>query len=951
MATQPRESLWGIGWNSLGEIGNGTTNNATAPVEIVTTNVTAVAAGYDHSLFLETNGSLWVVGYNGNGQIGLGATNDITVPVELVASNVAAISTSSLHSLFRMNDTSLWGMGYNAYGQLGNGTNTAAYTPIEILSNGVARVAAGDGHSLFLMTNGSLWAMGYNAAGQLGNGTTNDSNVPLMIVASNIIAIAAGQNYSLFLSNDLSLWAMGDNHGGAFGNGTSNSSSVPVLITNGVTAISAGAGHSMLIMTNGSMWATGYNAQGQVGAGFYSTNYPYGITNLTEIETSNVVAVSAGLDFSVYVKSDGSLWGAGDNSQHQLDTAAGSQVNHPVEVIFSNVFTAAAGGYHTMFLAAPTPSFPQIGVLDGTNAIVNYQTNAVDFGAVGLNQTGPIVIFTVTNLGGQMLNLSGIDVPAGYALVSNLVTVPGRGNGTFSVQLNTTAVGTNAGSVVITNNDSANNPFVFPVTGTITTAATATLTLLASPTNGGVATGGGVFPVGSMQTATATPASGYQFVCWTSNGTGTNSPLSVLLNTNLTITANFTPVESRITLTVLTNGNGAVLPVFNGKIVPKGSSHALTATAGHGSFFAGWTGSLTTNKSPLSFKVPATMILQANFVTNPFVPIQGVFNGLFSETNGVTEQTAGMLKGLTVNLKGYYSGVLLLNGGSHAINGYFDATGRATNHISRPAKQGGPLTVILNAVDLNPPPQVIGTVSNSAWVSDLVADRATNTLPALEYTLLMPPTTNNAPPTNSPGGDGFALITNYTGTAKNPALAAAKITGALADGTTFSQTVPVSQDGYVPVYASLYGGTGLLQGWINLDLTNTSGTSLTWIHPQRATGLYRNGFTNVLLTNQILLSPWTNPPGASIALLTNLVMADKISDTNVAGLPVQTGTDGKISAATVTGAINPKTGYFTVIIGKGDARTLGYGAILLNATNGGGYFLTKTNAQSIKLSP
>ena len=119
-----------------------------------------------------------------------------------------------------------------------------------------------------------------------------------------------------------------------------------------------------------------------------------------------------------------------------------------------------------------------------------------------------------------------------------------------------------------------------------------------------------------------------------------------------------------------------------------------------------------------------------------------------------------------------------------------------------------------------PPPQVTGTVSGTnmgSVVANLTADRAANTLPSAQYTLLIPPDTNNSPPDSSPGGDGYALIANDAGTAK--------ITGALADGTAFSQSVPVSQDGYVPIYANLYSSKGLLLGWINLDLTNTPGVA------------------------------------------------------------------------------------------------------------------------------
>ena len=213
--------------------------------------------------------------------------------------------------------------------------------------------------------------------------------------------------------------------------------------------------------------------------------------------------------------------------------------------------------------------------------------------------------------------------------------------------------------------------------------------------------------------------------------------------------------------------------------------------------------------------------------------------------------------------------------------------------------------------------------------------------------MLFLPDTNNAPPANSPGGDGYALITNKAGTVT--------ITGALADGTALSQTVPVAQDGYVPIYANLYSSKGLLLGWINLDLTNTAGVSLTWIHPGTTSGLYKNGFTNVLLTNQVLLSPWTNSTG-NFDDLTNLLTFETITDTNtvITNIAVNVTAAGKMTETgtkTVIGSITPKTGLLTVTIGSGASKETGRGAILLNAANGGGYFLTKTNAGAVILQP
>jgi hypothetical protein len=311
-----------------------------------------------------------------------------------------------------------------------------------------------------------------------------------------------------------------------------------------------------------------------------------------------------------------------------------------------------------------------------------------------------------------------------------------------------------------------------------------------------------------------------------------------------------------------------------------------------------------------------------------------------------------MLKGLTISRNGSYSGTVLINGGSHAISGKFNLAGQAISHISRPPGQGGPVAVTMTLNWNISPPQLTGIVAGtntnqSGWEADLTAFYASNALPPAAYTMLIPPDNDNAPPCLSPGGYGYALITNQAGTAR--------ITGALADGTAFNQTVPVSQDGYVPVCANLYAGKGLLLGWINLELTNAEASNisgLTWIRPSRASGRYTNGFNNVLPGNQVLLSLWTNSPNSVLANLTNLSMRDTINDTNVlANMAVTTTAAGKVNGPLVIGAINLKTGQFKVTVGSGANKTNGCGAILLSEGAGGGYFLTKTNAQSIQLGP
>ena len=65
-----------------------------------------------------------------------------------------------------------------------------------------------------------------------------------------------------------------------------------------------------------------------------------------------------------------------------------------------------------------------------------------------------------------------------------------------------------------------------------------TLTLMASPSNGGSVSGGGQYNEGNQASISASAASGYQFVKW-SDGV-TNASRTVTVNADLTLTAEFT---------------------------------------------------------------------------------------------------------------------------------------------------------------------------------------------------------------------------------------------------------------------------------------------------------------------------------------------------------------------------------------------------------------------------
>jgi hypothetical protein len=328
--------------------------------------------------------------------------------------------------------------------------------------------------------------------------------------------------------------------------------------------------------------------------------------------------------------------------------------------------------------------------------------------------------------------------------------------------------------------------------------------------------------------------------------------------------------------------------------------------------------------------------LTAIFLTNFFPAIAGTYNGLFYPASGVRAENSGMLYNLVLRNTGAFTGQLLTAATNYHFATNFDSSGNAAFNL-------GALNVALtlNTATL----QIIGTVSGSRFSANLIGDLASKVLQPTSYTLLLSPTAGVS--AVSPPGDGFALVSNKAGIVT--------LSGALADGTSYSQAVPVSANGDVPVYASLYTktastNTGLLLGWINLTNLEAAAptNALTWIKkPSRATMLYTNGFTNIL---SVRGGVWVAPRAGTAAIslidgevvLTNGGFSSEIALISVNSNNLMTSPTNSLS-----GYINPKNG-FLVITADGITN---YGAVVQATTNGGGYFLTSTNAGGMILQP
>jgi hypothetical protein len=432
-------------------------------------------------------------------------------------------------------------------------------------------------------------------------------------------------------------------------------------------------------------------------------------------------------------------------------------------------------------------------------------------------------------------------------------------------------------------------------------------------------------------------------------------------------------------LTVQTNGDGGVSSASgatNGATLVLGRNYTILATPASNNLFANWSagtngGALTNypGGTNLTFLMSSNLVLQANFATNPFGGLAGVYNGLFYPASGVTEASSGFLTA-TVTGQGAYSAKLLLAGGSNVFSGTFDVAGVAQTNLARAGQSG--LSVALT-LDLNPADaRLSGVVSNQAaggWSSELEADRAVfnaSAHPASNYagqfTLLLPPG-NNAP-AGSPDGYGYAALTNTLG-------GIATLGGALADGTPILWSAPLAQDGSLPLYQSLYGGQGSLLGWIiftNQPPQNVASNSwISWIKPARPGTLYPAGFTN-LSQSGVLGSPYTNTTLAGVPVLNLTHGVLLLTNGNLEGgglLYPDIGTNVQ-SHNTLTNleagtgqeptnhlaiSINPGNGVVTVTFQPTGQKTntIAHGAVLQNQTNALGAFPGATQSGSLLL--
>ena len=178
------------GHNDAGQLGNGSrSGESSVPVAVanLSSGVASVSAGFRRTCAVTSAGAVKCWGFNDLGQLGNGSTDDSPVPVAVEGLSSGVVSISAGHSytcaVISTGAAKCWGS--NMWG--GFRVPSTTYTsrvPVDVpgLASDVLSVSVGEFHACAVTSTGAPKCWGRNDFGQLGNGSTIGSAVPVDVL-------------------------------------------------------------------------------------------------------------------------------------------------------------------------------------------------------------------------------------------------------------------------------------------------------------------------------------------------------------------------------------------------------------------------------------------------------------------------------------------------------------------------------------------------------------------------------------------------------------------------------------------------------------------------------------------------------------------------------------------------------------------------------------------------
>lgn len=356
-------TVWSWGSGGSGQMGNGTTQDYTqpylTPVQANISDVKYIAGGNSNTYAIKKDGTLWAWGFNGSGELGVGDKIDRNVPTQVLGvENVVQVAgTNGGFAACVTADGKVYAWGANNItinrvfygGQLGNGSTVSSTTPVQATAVGfedIREISVGAGHVVARKGDGTVWTWGINRYKQCGRGAQTYYTSPGQVTANgieNITKVKAGSNHTVVRKSDGRVWTWGWNKYGQLGQGykllyevspgvfggdySTEASYNPAVIEELIDIIDIAAGYNqtMVKKSDGTIMSVGMNYRGELGDGQALLVAPFATELFVEpLITGATMQIDTFAGNTGFLKTDGTIWICGANSQNQVGTGGTS---------------------------------------------------------------------------------------------------------------------------------------------------------------------------------------------------------------------------------------------------------------------------------------------------------------------------------------------------------------------------------------------------------------------------------------------------------------------------------------------------------------------------------------------------------------------------------------------------------------------------------------------------
>ena len=344
-------SLYSWGYNNQGALGQNNKTKYSSPVQVGSDTTWAqIGAGTEgSSCVIKNDGTLWTWGQGSYGVLGHSQSNADAAAAKSTPNQLAGTTWNEVagqqQGMYAVKtDGALWSWGIGSYGQLGHNNRVSYSSPVQVGSDTtwnkpvVSNASVGGA----IKTDGTLWTWGRNDDGMLGHNQPDNSHrsSPVQVGSDTTWAYASiGREACLATKTDGTLWTWGKAGQGALGQNAPGNShrSSPVQIpgatwATGTGSISASDEFSVAIKSDGTMWAWGLNEHGQLGHNEGSNKHK---SSPVQVPGTTWRSVFCGRFNTFATKTDGTMWSWGYNSRSSTALLAqNNQVSYssPVQI-------------------------------------------------------------------------------------------------------------------------------------------------------------------------------------------------------------------------------------------------------------------------------------------------------------------------------------------------------------------------------------------------------------------------------------------------------------------------------------------------------------------------------------------------------------------------------------------------------------------------------------------